>query len=326
MAIVNKDLIQSYIMTTAKYDFSVYEKRIIYRLVEMAQGELQGVQFRDDCHKLEHDLFQTVKITMPVAWLLNGEDDKNYARIKEALQSLQRKIFEYEDDNIWQSISIIALPTIQKFSSVLSFQVHPRVWDCILDFSKGYRKYELKAAMSFKSQYSMRFYELFSNQKNIELTYSVEELKNMFCVADKYKRTNDFVRYVIEPAKKELDAVSPYTFTFSPLKTGRKITAIKFRPIAQPQYRDPNLEKHDLQKQQALSWVLTQEVRNYLQKSIGFTTKEIKNNLDLFIAAQNTLNDIIGELANLKAKSRTKDNPKGWIINALKGKIKDTKD
>ena len=29
----NKDQIQSYIMTTAKYDFNVYEKRILYRLV-----------------------------------------------------------------------------------------------------------------------------------------------------------------------------------------------------------------------------------------------------------------------------------------------------
>ena len=28
-----KDQIQSYIMTTAKYDFSVYEKRILYRIV-----------------------------------------------------------------------------------------------------------------------------------------------------------------------------------------------------------------------------------------------------------------------------------------------------
>ena len=46
MAIVNKDLIQSYIMTTAKYDFNVYEKRIIYRLVEMAQGELQGARYK----------------------------------------------------------------------------------------------------------------------------------------------------------------------------------------------------------------------------------------------------------------------------------------
>ena len=43
VTVVNKDQIQSYIMTTAKYDFSVYEKRILYRIVEMAQGELQGV-------------------------------------------------------------------------------------------------------------------------------------------------------------------------------------------------------------------------------------------------------------------------------------------
>jgi plasmid replication initiation protein len=207
MAIVNKDLIQSYIMTTAKYDFNVYEKRIIYRLVEMAQGEVQGVKFANNCQKIEHDLFSCVNITMPIACLLNGEEDKNYARVKEALQSLQRKIFEYEDDEIWQSISIIALPYIRKRSSVLSFQVHPRVWDCILDFSKGYRKYELKAAMSFKSQFSMRFYELLSNQKS-PLTYSVIQLKEMFCVADKYERINDFIRYVVEAAKKELDEVS----------------------------------------------------------------------------------------------------------------------
>ena len=34
MKINNKELIQSYILTTAKYDYSVYEKRILYRIVE----------------------------------------------------------------------------------------------------------------------------------------------------------------------------------------------------------------------------------------------------------------------------------------------------
>ena len=324
MAIVNKDLIQSYIMTTAKYDFNVYEKRIIYRLVEMAQGELQGIKFADNCQKIEHDLFSCVNITMPIACLLNGEDDKNYARVKEALQSLQRKIFEYEDDEIWQSISIIALPYIRKRSSVLSFQVHPRVWDCILDFSKGFRKYELKAAMSFKSQFSMRFYELLSNQKT-PLIYSIEQLKEMFCVTDKYERINDFIRYVVDAAKKELDEVSPYTFEYTPLKTGRKITAIKFYPVYQPEHRDSDLEKHDLQKQTALSWSLAPEIRSYLKNSIEFSDKEIKNNLDLFISAQTLLPDFLNELAILKGKSREKKNPKGYIINAIKGKIKDRK-
>ena len=40
--ITNKDVIQSYLMTVSKYDFSVYEKRILYRLVEAMQCELEG--------------------------------------------------------------------------------------------------------------------------------------------------------------------------------------------------------------------------------------------------------------------------------------------
>lgn len=322
MAIVNKDLIQSYIMTTAKYDFNVYEKRVIYRLVEIAQAELQGIKFADNCRKLDHDLWGCVDITLPIADLLNGETDENYTRIKSALVSLSKKSFEYEDDEIWQNISIIAFPTIVKRSSVLSFKIHPRVWDCILNFSKGYRKYELKAAMSFKSQYSMRFYELLSGQKR-PLIYTIEQLKEMFGVFDKYKLTADFIRKVVDAAKKELDGVSPYTFEYTTLKEGRKITAIKFYPIYQPEHRDSDLEKRDLQKQVSLSWSLSSEVRNYLKNSIGYSDKEIKNNLDLFVSAQNLLPDLMGELALLKGKAREKKNPKGYIINSIKGKLKD---
>ena len=47
--------------------------------------------------------------------------------------------------------------------------------------------------------------------------YSIEQLKEMFCVADKYERINDFMRKVVEAAKKELDGVSPYTFEYTPV-------------------------------------------------------------------------------------------------------------
>lgn len=42
--------------------------------------------------------FDTVHITMPIASLLNGESDENYTRVKQALLSLQKKIFTYEDE------------------------------------------------------------------------------------------------------------------------------------------------------------------------------------------------------------------------------------
>ncbi|KDS65555.1 initiator Replication family protein, partial [Parabacteroides distasonis str. 3776 D15 iv] len=44
----------------------------------------------------------------------------------------------------------------------------------------------------------------------------------MFKVQDKYAKTNDFVRKVIEPAKNELDELSPYTFEWSTNKEGKK--------------------------------------------------------------------------------------------------------
>lgn len=138
-----------------------------------------------------------------------------------------------------------------------------------------------------------------------------------------YKLTADFIRKVIESAKKELDECSPYTFEWTPQKEGKKIVGFCFYPILQPQFRDNDLYRQEIQKQTNLSWDLNRQVLGYLKLSLGFSDKEIKNNRAVFIAAQFELPDILGELAILKGKSRDKGNPKGYIINALKGKLKD---
>ena len=44
------------------------------------------------------------------------------------------------------------------------------------------------------------------------LIYTIEDLKIMFGVQDKYKRNPDFIKRIIVPAKEELDAKSPYSF------------------------------------------------------------------------------------------------------------------
>ena len=50
----NKDVFQSYILTVAKYDFSTYEKRILYRLVEMAQKDVPQPFCVITCVRLSH--------------------------------------------------------------------------------------------------------------------------------------------------------------------------------------------------------------------------------------------------------------------------------
>lgn len=319
----NKDILQSYILTTAKYDFNVYEKRILYRLVELIQEQTEGLDFRKDCKRIDPNLFGMIEVTLPVSSLLK-EADKNYIQIKKALQALQTKLIVYEDSKTWESYSIISNPIIKKYASSVHFTVCPKIWECLMDFSKGFRKYELITAMNFKSVYSMRLYELISGQKT-KLTYSIADLKELFSVADKYKLTADFIRKVIEPAKKELDEFAPYSFEWIAEKEGKKIVKISFIPLYKPQNRDTDLYKRDLEKQTSLSWDLNRQVIDYLKNSLDFTIKEIKNNRELFIMAQLELSDVMGDLAFLKAKSRDKKNPKGWFINALKGKIADAK-
>lgn len=321
MAVINnKDVLQSYILTTAKYDFSVYEKRIIYRLVELAQCEIKGVDFRKDCRKIEHDLFGLVNITLPIRDLLNNEEDKNYTRIKDALLRLKNKSFEYEDEEIWQSISIIAFPDIKKRSSTVSFTIHPKIWDCMLDFSKGFRKYELKTAMSFESVYSMRFYELLSGQK-YPLSYSFDDLKAMFQIEGKYKETKDFIKRVVEPAKKELDGKSPYSFDYKINKTGRKFTSITLFPMYQPEHRDSDLERKDLQKQISPSWDLSKNTLDYLRNGFLFTPAEIKQNIDLFKKAQSEIQDFIYFMSQVKPRANRAKNPKGYLINSIKKEL-----
>ena len=156
----NNEALQSYILTTAKYDFTIYEKRVLYKLVEIAQSQTQGLSFPKDCKKIDHDLFDFITIEIPYSSLLSKEeqseqDEKkrntNHALVRAALRALQTKIVEYEDKKTWESLSIIANPKYKKYSDKVSFIIDPRIWDVILNFSKGFRAIELKYTLWFSS-------------------------------------------------------------------------------------------------------------------------------------------------------------------------------
>jgi hypothetical protein len=84
MIITNKEVIQSYLITAARYDFNVHEKRIIYRLVEMCQMQLEGKKLNDGFH-MDKTLFGDYVCEVPVNSFLTHEEDKNHALVKNAL-------------------------------------------------------------------------------------------------------------------------------------------------------------------------------------------------------------------------------------------------
>jgi len=316
----NKDVIQSYILTTAKYDFSVYEKRILYRLIELNQELLAGQKLEGKC-RIDSNLYGDKIYTIPVKYFLKDKNDDNYKEIKKALQALQKKIITYEDESLWASLNIIANPKIKKYSDTVTFTVDGMINNALLNFSKGYRKYELKTAMQFDSTYAMRFYEILSGQKS-PICYGIDKLKEMFQIQEKYERVNDFKKKVLDMAKKELDKCSPYTFDYEMNKTGRSFTSVTLYPKYQPQFRDSELEKKDLQKQVSPAWDLSKNTLDYLKNGFDFTQKEIKQNIDLLKQAQSEIDNFINFMSQVKPRANRAKNPKGYLINSIKKELK----
>ena len=317
----SRQVVQSYIATTAMYDFNVYEKRVLYNLVKLAQSEIEGIRLADNLYRIEHGLGEFLKIELPISDFLTDEDDKNHSRIKAALKALHQKTFTYRDDEVWECMSIISNPKIRLHSSRVSFIVNNKVWDVLLDFSRGFSRYDLEVAFSLESAYSMRFYEMFAGQEE-PITYTIEALRKEFCLEDKYAMTKDFIRRVVESAKHELDMKSPVSFTYTPIKEGRKIVKLLFFPV-----KHPANERSDMFFKQAIRRYGTagqlSEVEYRFLREIGFTEGGIKNNLPLLMDCQKHL-DLVYELALIKGKSRTKKNPCSWCIRTLRGKLHDS--
>ena len=317
-----RQVVQSYIATTAMYDFNVYEKRVMYNLVRLAQSQIEGVVLTDNLHKICHDMKGYVHVTLPLSDFLADEEDKNHRRVKDALKALHRKTFEYLDDDVWECISIIALPKIALHSRQVSFIVDSRVWDVLLDFSRGFSRYDIEVAFRLESCYSMRFYELMACQKE-PITYSIDALRRIFKLEDKYAFTKDFIKRVVESSKIELDQKSPVSFTYAPVKDGKRITQLIFFPVRFNAQDSSDDDHRMILRKYGSSAVLTADERRFLEE-IGFNESGINNNLSLFMDCQRNL-DFIYELALIKGKCRTKKNPCGWCIRTLTGKLADKK-
>lgn len=320
----NKQVFQSYVLTTAKYDFSPYEKRIMYRLIVLAQKEIEGIKLKDSLRKITPTNFGR-EITMPVSDILKDEQDKNYAIAKAAFKSLSEKHIEYEDDEIWSYTPIITAPEIKKNSGFVKFYVFDNIWRCLLDFTKGFRKYELITAMKFKSVYAMRFYELMSGQTKplfVALEGS-DGLRERFGLQGKYKLTADFRRKVLDVAKQELDESSPYSFVAKEEKAGKKIIGWTLYPVFYEDREDPALQEQTRMAKITARLQLENNVYDYLRFSYNFDSKEINRNKKTIIEGQNRIPDFIGFLADLKNGARMAENSKGYVIGAIKKKLKE---
>lgn len=323
--IISKEVVESYIFSTVRHDFGIYSERLLLRLVELAQCEINGLDFKGgtDIGKVSVGQWGHAEIVIPVKDILSGEDDTNYTKAKASVRGLMGKFLEYEDDSTYKATHILNDVDVDKISGKMVIQVNKKVWDAMLDFSKGFRKYELETATKLRGKYSLRIYKLVSKQTQ-PITYLIEDLRKMWGLTEKYKKVDDFVKNTIVAAKEELDRVSPYSFDYvlnsaktAEVNKGRKgrpaITSVTFFPI----HRMNNESTDAVRKSVDPSMMLDRMVSDLLRNKLGFDWQGIKANISLFDIAQKQF-DLFTFLNQVAPKALRAVNPQGYVINAIK--------
>lgn len=327
----NKNLVESFVMATVRNGYGIYAQRTIVRLIEASQSMLEGKRV-GDCvkYQIDLDLFGHRRIRMPITAILADGDTTNYTTAKKEIKRLVQLPLEYEDSKTWLVVPLLSRVEFDKLNGDAILEVQPEVWQAMFDFSMGWRKFELTKALKLKSTYSVRLYQLLSMQEK-PISYSLDNLKKMLGVENKYPRPIDFIKRIIIPAKEELDQVAPYSFDFKPIlerKTtkGRAgITGVTFFPKFIAKNEDRQLaEKNEfdrIEKNYPQVVALPQGTENYMIHALGFTKRGLTNNKELLLDACKKIPEFDSFLRGLVTNARKAKNPQGYILNAIKSEL-----
>lgn len=308
------EIVQSFIYSVSRVELSLYEQRILLKVVEFAQSQLKGRLLKNSLFRMEHDL-DNVRIQIPVRYILT-EGSKHYEDVREAAIKLMGRRFEFWDTNsgAWYSSPLIYNVAYVEGGGLLSFYVSKMLFDVILDFTKGFCKYDLETALSLSSPYAVRMYALVASQTR-PIVYTIGQLKKMFGVEDKYKQTRDFLIKVIDAAKKILDDAQCNSFTYSKIKNGKKVESICIAPLKRRQ-----LTAEELAAKVSLKRLVDNEILVVLISYMGFTTKEIS-------AHKILLNDFCklpyctDTIYNIERRFRKGKKNKGYVIAAIRDEV-----
>ncbi|MDE7094374.1 MAG: replication initiation protein [Oscillospiraceae bacterium] len=109
-------------------------------------------------------------------------------------------------------------------------EAHDKAVPYMFDFKERYFTYELWNVLRLKSANQLRMYEILKQYENMgKRKLSITELRELLCINSKeYPRWDRFKERVLDSCQKTLAEQTDITFTYEPIRTGHKFTAITF--------------------------------------------------------------------------------------------------
>lgn len=215
-------------LNTANFgDFSRSDYNIFLHLVSKIGGvDEQGNYLQPDKLKREHIL--TAKEFSEV---FNTNIDNSYRMLHNSCKKLMKTsiiIEKIELNETWE-VNVCSTAKYNKKEGRITIEFTDRIMPYLAQARQRFMLYNLKEIANFGSLYTTRLYELIQEfQETGWLLKSVNQLREIFAVGDKFKTYNNFKRKTFGHACEEINSNYVIGLRFEEIKNGQKVVAIKF--------------------------------------------------------------------------------------------------
>jgi plasmid replication initiation protein len=223
ISIEGENMDKNYIVTksnkliSCNYDLNLQEQRIILTLASMVQPH--DIEFKDYEFRIK-DFIE----------LLGVKDEKKYIEVPKITKELMKKVFEIREGKKIIQLSWLSSAVYETGAGkvILSFDKNLKPY--MLGLKELYTSYRLENVLSLRSKYSIRLYEILkSNSFKKCIEVELKELREMVGANEKtYNIYGNLKSKILLHSQKELKGLTDISFEFEEIKTGRKVTSIKF--------------------------------------------------------------------------------------------------
>lgn len=219
-------------ITSARYDLSLIEKRVLYFILK----EIRKQFVLED--NGQRDLFNDLIIRMEGSSLVKEVYKDNKKSVQKALKNLRLRSFEYdnEEEDAWFEVGFINYGKWNK--GRVEVQVSKEILPFYVELTEKYTEYSLLVAMGLKSKWSQRMYELCAQWRSAGgFQITIEDLRAMFKLEEEYKMYASLKKYVLDVAHKEIKALydkgeCDLYFNYGEKKDGRTVKNLSFKIIS----------------------------------------------------------------------------------------------
>ena len=210
----NNLIVKSNQVIEASYTLTTIEQRLILSAIAQVP---KGEEISDDV---------LYPLTTKNLIKLGGDEKASHKEFKDAVNRLYERSIVLRDGDESDSFRWIQ-EKIFNGSKVAFIRFSKPILPFLSNLKSEFTKYLESDIVGMSSPYSIRFYELIMQYRSVgKREISLEDLRWMFQLQNKYPVWADLKKRVIDQAIKEINEHSPYNLTIEPKRTGRKITSI----------------------------------------------------------------------------------------------------